>query len=272
MYLSIAGFLIKLKFTPPPCKQPVNNIREKIEKVYKGFIVQNRLGNKCLIEIHFLRTAPYVIQQQKNSPNFTLAFYHIRNSKIITYLHISINHFITLLLRIIQDALLKNNGFFLHCSAVEIDGKVHVFVGRPGAGKSTILNLTRKKINPLADDSGIIIKEKNNFCFYQSPVAEKYNWIKKTGKSYPVDTIYFIRKSKDFRMKEVNDINSVISLITAQTWSLEKDMKTQIKTILKFAQLHPRFYYLYFAKDKKGLITFLTKNSIRSNQNTIQSH
>mgnify|MGYP001566864186 FL=1 len=261
LYFYIAGFLIKLKFAPTQGKNPVNNIREKINNIYAGFIVKGQRGKKCLTEINFLPSAPYVFQKKLKLPYFTLAFYHVKNNKVFTYLHISINHFITLLLRVVQNALLKNNGFFLHCSAVEIDGKAHVFVGPSGAGKSTILNLTRRQSIPLVDESGIIIKENNSFYFYQSPVVEKYKWIKKTFKRYPIESIYFLRKAKDCRLIQLKNNNKIITLISAQTWSLEKDMRSQIKTIMNFVKSNPRFYLLYFAKNEEKICELLKINN-----------
>lgn len=268
IYIKIAGFIFKISFLPETQNFESLDLWNNIIQNYKGFLVKNPKKVDYFIEILYTPlNQTFLTRTRKSKNKFTqhdLLFFEDSPSTLRTVYHISFLQFNFLVLRSLQKLLSLNNGFIIHCSAVNILGKVQFFIGESGAGKSTAMTLLSSKFQPLADDSAVIRYKNGSFYCYQLPFIEKNNWIKKECKKYKIGRIFFLRKSSYFKLKKVDSKEYIFELLIKQLWSLKHDIKLQIRIFTKFIILTNQFYNLYFAKDGKGLIDTLMKNSVDS--------
>jgi hypothetical protein len=249
IYLSIAGFNIEIKLKDTDKLHEEKTVINMLNTFYKGFILNKKI-KKINYRINFLNQQRFFVLFRRNRLRFLLFFVEAKKKKIInTFYHISQPQFSLILIRILNN-LLKNCGFIMHASASNVNGKVCIFVGRSGAGKSTIMKLLTKRYVPLADDSIIIKKEYNKFYFYQTPFLEKENWIKRDRQKYEVDKIYFLRKSKDIRAERIKDTNYIFKRLIKQFWSEQHTFTSQMKVFFEFVSRFREFYFLYFPKNE----------------------
>lgn len=263
IYLNIAGFYIKIDFLPRLSGSKhylkINNLYEKINKILKDFIIFHK-PQKIDLYILIKKQNLLTINKKKSFYQYNYLVYYIEKDNYIeTYQHISISHFMFLLIRILQKLLVRKKGFFLHASASVINDDAFVFVGRPNAGKSTIIQLIRKAFTPIADDGIIIRKEKANFYLYQTPDPDKFSWISKSPHRYNIRKIFFLRKSKEIKIIKIEDKNKIFSLLINQLWTTDVSLPNQISPIKEFIEFTNNFYYLYFPKVKDKLIGELYK-------------
>lgn len=144
----------------------------------------------------------------------------------------------------------------LHASAVKIDDRALVFVGPPGAGKSTAMRFLSARYQPLADDSIIIKKEKNDFYLYQTPFIET-NMIDKNSNRYQIKQILFLKKDIYFKIKRLKKEKAVEKLLR-QVLTEKESFKTQVKDVARFINMS-NFGIMSFPKDQRGLIEFIEK-------------
>ncbi len=249
IYLSIAGFTIEIKLKETDFAYEKEDIFYMLTSCYKGFILREKTG-KIDYRINFLSAKHLYILFKNNTLRFLLFFTEGKKKKVInTFYHISQKQFSLILIRILNN-LLESCGFIVHASASNIHGKVCIFTGRSGAGKSTIMKLLTKRYVPLADDSIILKKERNKFYFYQTPFLEKENWIKRDRQKYEVDKIYFLRKSKDVRAEKIKDTDYISKRLIKQFWSEQNILTSQMKVFFEFVSRFREFYFLYFPKNE----------------------
>lgn len=253
MYLSVAGFYLKLKFHNLRDTKSINKLKENIVTYLSGFIIKNHI-NKPDIEIHFYKKSPLIISTQANRNVRGLVFYERNKDKIITFLHLSIGQFIYLVNRLIHELLIKNKGFMLHASAVEHKGKALIFTGRSGAGKSTAISLLQDEFRPIAEDSVYIRKIDNKYYLYSTPVLERNEVVVKNYKKYKIGKIFFLRKAKDFKIEKINSWEYIYYRLSRQLWTDQYSIKTQMRYFLEFTQIFKGYYFLYFAKNKESLL------------------
>jgi len=184
-----------------------------------------------------------------------------KNFIVLPY-NINVYIFQYLLRNIIQDYFEKNkNGFFLHCSGICIDNNAYLFLGPQGSGKSTIVKILRDIALPLADDSGVIVKEENNFYFYQTPFIEK-TWFKKSTKRFHINKIFFIKKAKFFKSKHLIDRNKILSLFIKQLWTDKKRLNIQVQLLMQLIKSFNQIYELYFPKNKEVVLSWFIKHAL----------
>ncbi len=140
--------------------------------------------------------------------------------------------FISWIIRfIIQRDLLIRRIIFLHCSAIIYKNQLLVFLGKSGAGKSTIYNNFPKK-SRFTNDILIIKIDESNTIGYFSPF-EKEILINKKKLFYKVRSLFLLKKDNYLKIKNIN----------------------QKKLINLF--LEDNFLNVFFKKDKK--ITIIEK-------------
>ncbi len=268
IYLFIAGFLIKLKFTPFVSKKnkliSINHINKNIQLFFDHFIIQNPQRNPDII-IELKKHIPLIINNisKKPSDNY-LYLYQQRGKYVTTFQHISLNQFIFILIRIFHVLLKENNGWFLHCSASLIDGKAHLFLGKPGAGKSTIMTLLHPHFPALCDDSMIIKKEGRDYYCYQFPIVEKNWWVEKTNKRYEIGGIYILQKANKCSLEKISNKQKILSFFIQQLWTMPDDRNKQTAWCLDFIEKGNNYYKLYSEKNKKKILHLFGKFNKRS--------
>lgn len=258
IYLSIAGFTIKIKFhkTESPHREEI--FRRTITTHFKGFITQasKKQPDYC---INFVEQNYFEIFKKggKKKHFLNIFEYHIHNT-LTSYYHISILQFEFILRTILQNLLFKNNGFILHASACVINGKADLFTGPSGIGKSTTIELLKNKYQALADDSVILRKIGDKFYLYQVPITEKEWWVKRGLQKYPLGRIFFLHQANVFHIDIINDKDKILKNMLKQFWTNDRIYaKKQIRTVFALVSHFHNFYTLSFRKEKRRLIKLL---------------
>lgn len=154
-----------------------------------------------------------------------------------------------MLRQIITGRLLpKNKGLFLHGSASSFGRHAYLFIGKAGSGKSTVVELLNGLGNILSDDSVIVRKMKDGFCYFQSPFYEK-NWnFKRTNRPFPIGIIFFIKKAKFFKIEKINDKEYILENMLKQLFVEKGGIRNQFPQLVELVD-RADFYKLYFEKD-----------------------
>jgi hypothetical protein len=255
LYLQIAGFVIKIIF------KRVKDFPIIIENEFKNFIKKNFSGfliNEGRADF-IIQIDPYkhFSALQKKIGEFLFFIKKRTRRKIITFSHIS-QHQFRLILSLILNELLKNKGFILHASAVAFQNKAYIFMGQPGAGKSTIMKLLSKKFNPIADDSIIIKKENGSYFAYQTPFMEKEYWIRREKEKYEIGGMFFLKKSRRIKIEKIKTGFLARKLLNQLRLS-QKNLILDTKLLLSFLLKNKNnIYYLFFPKNREILKFFIT--------------
>lgn len=257
-YLNIADFCIKIVFKPYEKKYlvSINKLKILINKYFAGFI--SKPQKKIDFQIDILKKTPYFFQRKtKEFLISKILFYQKKGDRLTTYQHISISQFMFLIIDVLQQLLIKNNGFIIHGSAIEKNHKGIVFAGKSGAGKSTIVSLLKKNYKVLGDDSVIIRKNRGEYYLYQTPLIEKNYWIKRERGKYKIGKIFFLKKAPYFKKERILNKRKILYLLTSQVWSNKKDLKKITPYLIKFINNFNNFYLLFFEKNKTKLLDFI---------------
>ena len=114
--------------------------------------------------------------------------------------------------------LLKFNGFYLHSSAVELDGKAYLFSGPSGMGKSTHTRLWQsvfgEKAQVFNDDKPALRRIDGKWYAYGTP------WCGKDGinqnKKVPLAGICFLKRGEENKIRRL-DPKEALPLLMSQT-------------------------------------------------------
>ncbi|MBP6410699.1 MAG: serine kinase [Pseudarcicella sp.] len=110
-----------------------------------------------------------------------IGYFLIENGSTITYQRLG-DSLGTLKLFVLSEvigfALKQRNIYLLHGSAVQINNEAHVFVGVPGAGKSTTATAFWKKGYSILSDDMVLITNVNQFTFVIPSFSQFKIWNK----------------------------------------------------------------------------------------------
>lgn len=269
VYLSIAGFNICLNFQPAPWKNLKIKLKQEILNFLQGFRLRTK-SSKIDYQIDIVWDRYTDIKFYFNRKNFNSEYYFINyceteyKNKSICYYRISLFEFSIMLRQIITYLLRNSEALSLHASAVGHGEKANIFLGKSGAGKSTIRHLLKKKYISLADDYILIRKESSSYYVYQLPFFEGKIRIRKTSKKYLLNGTFFLEKAKDLNLTPVTDKELLIRLIAKQLLleNKKRPVKQQMQTVLKFVSEFHRFYKLKFTKNESKLLLMLNNNNL----------
>jgi hypothetical protein len=120
----------------------------------------------------------------------------------------------SLALRIFLSSLLsKNEGLLLHASGVVKDGFAYLFLGRDGAGKTTVANLS-KRFLILGDDQIAVRKKGGRFLAYPAHCwgERKFNY-SSGQQGFPVRAVFFIRRATKLSFNPLPGIHALSRLL-----------------------------------------------------------
>lgn len=273
LYLSFGGVIIKLIF-PNVKDRLLSPMRRKLRggifKNYEGFIVKS--ANEGVdFYIHFIekgRKNNIIFMKLQNRLACYMRIYEkVGKNKFEVHYTISLSQFQLILQHILAKHLNKNDGLILHSSAVKNGNIAYLFFGVSGAGKSTAAALLGEKYKVIADDAGIVKRDKEDYYFYQTPFAERTK-IDKTSTKYLLGKIFIVKKAKFFKVEKIMDKNEIMDKLIGlnelnrvfnMTFEEEKVNKKYIKILLALVANFDEFYYLYFAKDSKKLMDLFSR-------------
>jgi len=261
MRLLIAGFVIKINFLPSKVKGYEMHFKAQLLKQFRAFQVKSHFVDKIDYTIHIAYRNDKRIIRHKEGFYINLCEYRKNNSAVMFY-WISMFEFKTVLLDILGLLLEKNNGFILHASANHVKGKVYIFTGNSGVGKSTISDILSTRYKKIADEMVIIKKEDKKYYLYQIPIFEKVK-IKKTSKRYQVGKVFFLRQAQFCRSNDILNKEKIFSNITKQLFLSSNFKELQLRYLSDFVSQKKFFAQLFFTNNNEKIISFIRKELSR---------
>jgi len=261
IYLSIAGFILKVQFQHSELVYIKNRLTDEILNVYKGFRTQKNA--KVDFEIFISDKASLNVIQRVKSGEVFISFYEKLDSKIIkTYYQISLTQFNAVIRDILCQLLSDHDGFFLHSSCSSVFGCAYIFTGASGAGKSTIMKSLHPTFSALADDLTIIKKEGNIYYCYQTPFIEKEFWINKTSLKRKFRGLYILKKSTKYAINKTVNKERIILEIMNQGVTKEPYITKQIRNIFHFVNSEKNVFELCFGKNRRKIIQLIKETRV----------
>lgn len=261
-HVSIAGFYFKIVFKRITTdKSPLEFARQRLMSevlYYLSAFTSPFVPKKTDVLIHFEDDLNLErVRRKTDNSNFILHYKRHGNTFTTNY-HTSISQFSFLLEDILYELLEKNNGFGLHASANVINKKTFLFLGKSGAGKSTISTILGERFRVLADDNVILRRIHGKYCVFQTPFHEKSIEIWKSPFAFPLEKIFFLHKGSSTNANPVNSIAVLKQLIQKQILGFENT--EAVSDFIKVNQKNGnRFYNLQFTKKSSDLFDFLEK-------------
>jgi hypothetical protein len=261
IFLRVAGFSIKINFIDPgDYSFSKKKLKGDVSKYLKGFIHGQGKINDFKIEIK--QKIDNDVIYKKKDKSFYFKIFDLKKGQINCNYEISFSQMSFIIRHVILQLLSKNNGFLMHGSAVAIKDKAYIFTGPSGAGKSTIMKMLNAKYPALADDSIIIKKERGQYYFYQTPIIEKESWVKKQSKKYPLGGIFFLNKSKSFKIDKISDKKKIVTRLISQLFVNQDETAKQVNSLVDFIKKFDRFNMISFSKNQKKLFELFSKNIV----------
>lgn len=137
-----------------------------------------------------------------------------KRGRLLLSRHLNDFHVINFFLNHIFGAqLVKDGGLLIHSSSLIINGRSFLFMGKPGAGKSTIRMMAAKYLT-LGDDTSVIEKNKGRYHHYPSPFHSEDYVVPILGKYYLPKAMFMIQKSEEDALEPVSQKEAVVKLMT----------------------------------------------------------
>ncbi len=143
-------------------------------------------------------------------PKFALSVWTRRDREFVVC-----DDFENLLRILVAYRLLTIGGVMLHSSAVVIDGGINVFVGRSGAGKSTVAQWALERLFlVLSDDINLLTAETNDVLVARSPFKCMVEEACVPNETYPLRGVYLLEKGACNAVRSTSTAEAVSALVT----------------------------------------------------------
>lgn len=213
------------------------------------------------IRIREEKHAVYSITK-KNEKNEFLLIGKSKQKILTTYYHIGVAQLLHLITKIVMETL-SGKAFLLHASAVKIGNHAVLFLGKSGAGKSTIATLLSHRYKFLADDLILLKKVKSKYQCFQLPFIEKVSGYKRQPRGFEVRAVVFIKKAPYCRLTSVRQKDRVINKIANQIMIENRVKDKRVAYAMDLSACRISFYNLSFTKDR-NMITKIAEKFNRS--------
>lgn len=259
LYLRIARCVIKLVFYSSEYLFFQNQLISDIKKNYNSFLSSsNLLDTDFTIYFKDVSSVLVFVQNIKRQKGYFVRYAKsINKRKVEMPYGISLKQFQMTLSECLEKILANKQGFSLHSSGVRTKKGALLFTGNPEAGKSTCVDLLKKRFQPIADDSTIIQKVDKKFLVFQTPYIEKNNTEKNASFSSSVHAIFFLKKDNHCKIEKITNKHYIIRNMLSQVSFLKPALTSQFKTVTSFIK-QTNFYLLTFAKDEQNMLELFT--------------
>src|SRR3989338_4306297 len=257
IFLNIAGFNLEIKLHKTEHMHYKTKMKILLIRNFRNFQVYPK-PEKTDYEINFIDRYLHGGFTVKHKNKFFINFFDKQNGKRIrTFYSISLYQFQIILRKILLELLTKYNGFYLHASANVVGDAIYIFTGQSQAGKSTISRLLHSKFPSIADDGIYIRKINDSYYGYILHVIEKSVLITKSTKKFPVKKVFFLNKSKAFKVIPEYNTEFIKEKLVKQIVTDNQFMKKNMLSLFEFIGNFRDFYNIYFAKDKGATIKLI---------------
>jgi len=256
IYLDLTGFIFKITFKVNIQEIGVtgrDKFKNEIGYIFSNCIIRGKIPSKIDLYVDIYDPNLLELIHEKNSNRvYQLLFTVVSENRIATSIQINIHQFRMILWNYYSKFLNKNKGFVLHSSGVSVGGNAFLFLGHSGAGKSTAARLLSKYYPQIADDTGVLCHEKKQYYYFSLPLPEKVSWIRRDNTRYNMGKVFFVKKSKEFKIEKIIDKEVVLKKFINQGFTSD-DTRSIMPYILDFVSSFSDFYYLYFDKNAEKL-------------------
>lgn len=160
-------------------------------------------------------------------------------SDIETYHECSLKHLIRP--RFLSFLLLPRHGLVIHACAIRYEAQGWLFIGRSGAGKSTISALWKDQHDalPLSDETVVIRRIGNEFFVYGTPWCSSAGIVSaKHAKLWKVFFIYHEQENVVLEKKRMEAVTSLLSQTFLPMW-LPSQVNNSIRLLKEIAVSTP---------------------------------
>ena len=155
----------------------------------------------------------------------------------------------SLLRMLLSWALLAENGFLLHAATVVKDGKAYVFVGRSGAGKSTVASLSPRG-SVFTDEISLLKREGAEWRAYGTPFGGEFR-ADGVNTSAPLAGIFRLVQARENRVTRLRPSELLRAMLPSVLFfATEVGDHQRLLQILGMASEEVAGYTLEFRKSK----------------------
>lgn len=258
IFFEVVGIKIKIILTINPGNgaDPLSAKKsfEKLLKSYLGSFESKKKFNRPDFIIHISSSTDIPATdflKIEGTSVYTMVLKDVSERKIHTFYQIGIYQFHYIFHKAIENILSQHHGFGIHSSAILRNGSVDLFLGKSGAGKSTISSMLSQEFTKLTDDLSFVRKKNSHYYYYDAPEIDK-DWKDRKTSFYNIKNVYFLRKSSFFKVKKLNNDEALALLLK----SIQIVNRESITDLISFIEKINSFSYFYFTKDKYQLLKF----------------
>lgn len=237
LHISIGDVPMSLRFFEEP-------LREKARLRYRDF--SGAPGNGFQIALNDPCKAPRFPPVFEH--RFEQARLRMRQSEV-EFCDVRQEYALDSLIRILLTvALVPREGFLLHAASVVRDGRAYVFMGRSGAGKSTVASLSPEG-SVLTDEISLLRRENNLWRAHGTPFWGEFR-AGGNNRNYPVAGIYCLEQARSNRLEPIRPKELLRSMLPCVLF-FTPDPRTNralLNILMSFVQNTPCFR-LHFRKD-----------------------
>jgi hypothetical protein len=184
----------------------------------------------------YFQRADYLIEADKD----------YKKAKILVQNELALKH---AMMNLYSSYIVYHNwGLMIHSSSVIEGGKVHIFAGQSGAGKSTAARLSQPR-ELLSDEASLVKIENGKISVYDSPFRSELPSLGATDPS-PLSSIQFLQQAlqnKRVKLGKADALMNLMDKVFFWAHSLEETKKVigLVKTLINQVPV----YELHFKKD-----------------------